>query len=101
MESGKQRWLDKAQTQTEKLKDLVNSLVTLSRMDEEDSPMKFSIFNISDCVLEVTQSFEDFASTNGHDLQISVEPDIQYNGDEYAIRQLISKMTSCGVLMVM
>ncbi len=90
MESGKQRWLDKAQAQTEKLKDLVNSLVTLSRMDEEDSPMKFSIFNISDCVLEVTQSFEDFASTNGHDLQISVEPDIQYNGDEYAIRQLIS-----------
>ena len=34
MEVGPQKWIDKAQTQTEKLTELVNSLVTLSRMDE-------------------------------------------------------------------
>ena len=35
MEVGKQKWIDKAMLQTEKLTELVNSLVTLSRMDEE------------------------------------------------------------------
>ena len=40
METGKQKWIDKAQAQTEKLTALVNALVTLSRMDEGVSPLK-------------------------------------------------------------
>lgn len=44
METGKQKWIDKAMAQTEKLTSLVNSLVTLSRMDEEDSPLKMEDF---------------------------------------------------------
>ncbi|MEI3140437.1 MAG: HAMP domain-containing sensor histidine kinase [Lawsonibacter sp.] len=38
MEAGRQERIDKALGQTEKLTSLVSSLVTLSRMDEEDSP---------------------------------------------------------------
>ena len=37
MDVGQQKWIDKARAQTEKLRELVASLVTLSRMDEEDS----------------------------------------------------------------
>ena len=33
MENGEQKWIDKAKAQTEKLTELVNSLVTLSRME--------------------------------------------------------------------
>ena len=44
METGKQKWIDKAQTQTEKLTELVNSLVTLSRRDEEKTPLHFAPF---------------------------------------------------------
>ena len=90
METGKQKWIDKAQAQTEKLKDLVNSLVTLSRMDEEDSPLKFEHFSISGAVSETAESFNDFARSKGHSLEISVMPDIDYFGDEYAVRQLVS-----------
>lgn len=90
METGKQKWIDKAQTQTEKLKNLVNSLVTLSRMDEEDSPLKFHHFNISDAVLETAESFQDYSQSNGHDLQLSIQPALSCHGDEYAIRQLVS-----------
>lgn len=90
METGKQKWIDKAQAQTEKLKNLVNSLVTLSRMDEEDSPLKFHHFNISDAVLETAESFQDYSLSNRHDLQLSIQPDISCHGDEYAIRQLVS-----------
>ena len=90
METGPQKWIDKAQAQTEKLKELVNSLVTLSRMDEEDSPLKFARFPISDAVAETAESFRDFAASQGHTLALSVAPGLEYNGDEYAIRQLVS-----------
>lgn len=90
METGKQKWIDKAQAQTEKLTELVNSLVTLSRMDEEDSPLKHEKFNISDAVGETAESFRDFAAEAGHGLSTSVEPNIEYVGDEYAVRQLAS-----------
>ena len=56
METGKQKWIDKAQTQTEKLTELVNSLVTLSRMDEEKTPLHFAPFAVSDAVRETAES---------------------------------------------
>ncbi len=90
METGKQKWIDKAMLQTERLKDLVNSLVILSRMDEEESPLKFEQFSISDAISETADSFVDYASTMGHELNITVAPDIFYYGDEYAVRQLVS-----------
>ncbi|MGN0688361.1 MAG: sensor histidine kinase [Oscillospiraceae bacterium] len=90
METGKQKWIDKAMSQTERLKELVNSLVTLSRMDEEESPLKFEQFSISDTISETAESFVDFAQSMGHELNISVAPDISYCGDEYAVRQLVS-----------
>ncbi len=90
METGKQKWIDKAQAQTEKLTELVNSMVTLSRMDEEESPLKMEEFNISEAVEETAGSFVDFALSRGHELNISAAPGIVYRGDEYAVRQLVS-----------
>ena len=57
MEVGQQKWLEKAQNQTERLKELVNSLVMLSRMDEEESPLKLSDFAVSEAVEETAESF--------------------------------------------
>lgn len=90
MEVGQQKWIDKARSQTEKLRDLVNSLVTLSRMDEEDSPLKFEHFSISDALQETVDSFTDYAESNGHALKVTITPDLDFYGDEYAIRQLAS-----------
>jgi signal transduction histidine kinase len=89
MEVGKQKWIDKAKGQTEKLTELVNSLVTLSKMDEE-TPLNIKEFNISDAVRETAESFSDFAEQNGHRLEINVASSIMYNGDEYTVRQLCS-----------
>lgn len=90
MEVGQQKWIDKARNQTEKLRELVNSLVTLSRMDEEDSPLKFEHFSISDALQETVDSFTDYAESNGHALKVTITPDLDFYGDEYAIRQLAS-----------
>ena len=90
MEVGKQKWIDKAQTQTEKLTALVNSLVTLSRMDEEESPLKMSPFSISEAVTQTAESFRDFTAERGLGLHVSAAPALTYCGDEYAVRQLVS-----------
>ena len=87
---GKQKWIDKALGQTEKLTSLVSSLVTLSRMDEEDSPLKPEPFPISEAVEETAESFRDFARSQGHPLELAIVPGLTYCGDEYAVRQLVS-----------
>ena len=90
MDVGPQKWIDKARAQTEKLKELVNSLVTLSRMDEEQSPLHMEPFPISDAVTETAESFREVAEGGGHPLALSVTPGLTYTGDEYAVRQLVS-----------
>ena len=90
MEVGRQKWIDKARAQTEKLTSLVNSLVTLSRMDEETSPLKREPFPISDAVRETAESFTELAASGGHALTVDVAPDLTCCGDEYAVRQLVS-----------
>ena len=90
MESGENKWIDKSLAQTEKLRDLVNSLVSLSRMDEEQSPLKMCDFSLSDAVSEIVGSFADFAAANCHMLTAEIAPEILYHGDEYAIRQMVS-----------
>ena len=89
MEVGKQKWIDKSKEQTEKLTELVNSLVTLSKTDEE-TPPDVREFNISDAVSETAGSFSDFAEQNGHRIETDIEPGLTYSGDEYMVRQLCS-----------
>ena len=90
MEVGKQKWIDKAMAQTEKLKALVNSLVTLARMDEEESPLKFADFAAGNAIRETAESFVDFAESKGLSLALDIDDELSYRGDEYAVRQLVS-----------
>lgn len=97
MEVGEQKWIDKAQAQTEKLKELVDSLVTLSRMDEDETPLQFADFDISAAVSETADSFADTAEAAGHRLETDIAPDIRYTGDEYAVRRLVSVLIDNAV----
>lgn len=87
MENGPQKWIGKAAAQTEKLTELVNSLVALSRMDEGEGAFSFSEFNASDAAEEIADSFSDYALSCGHALDAHIEPDVIYRGDEYAVRR--------------
>lgn len=90
MDVGEKKWIDMALRQTEKLGELVNSLVTLSRLDEDESPLRAAPFNASEAVGECAASFEEYALSNGHRLNISVDENVMFCGDEYAVRQLAS-----------
>ena len=90
LEVGEQKWISKAQAQTEKLSELVNDLVALSRLDEETPALRMAEFHISDAVAETAESFRDFAAAQGHSLETQIPSGLTYRGDEYAIRQLVS-----------
>ena len=90
METGPQKWIDKARAQTEKLTSLVSSLVTLSRMDEEKPPIRREPFDLSGAVQETAESFADLAESAAHALRLSIAPGLQLRGDEAAVRQLVS-----------
>lgn len=90
MEVGKQKWIDKAKAQTEKLGELVNSLVALAKMDELEEPSNVREFDVSESLGETADSFTDFAQSKGLSLNIKVQPQLRYSGDEYAVRQLAS-----------
>ena len=90
LEVGEHKWIEKSKAQTERLSELVNSLVTLSRMDEEESPLKLEPFPISEAVEETVESFLDHARSEGRELLSDIAPGLVYRGDEYAVRQLVS-----------
>ena len=97
MEVGEQKWIGKAQAQTEKLSELVNDLVSLARLDEEKPPARFARFDISGVVAETAESFRDFAAARGHALEADAAPGLSCCGDEYAIRQLVSVLLDNAV----
>lgn len=90
MEVGQSKWIDKATAQTQKMTELVNSLVTLSRMDEEQPPAAMTEFNLSAAVGETVDSFRDSAEAEGHPIKAEITDGIFYCGDETAMRQLVS-----------
>ena len=90
METGKNKWIDKIQAQTDKMRDLVNDLVTLSRMDEERPPVIMADFDISAAVAETADSFADSSQAAGLTLEQDIESGLSYHGDEAQIRQLCS-----------
>jgi len=90
MDTGKSKWIEKIQGQTDKLSHLVNDLVTLSRLDEEKPPIQINDFDLSAAVSEVAESFRDYAASHGHALELTIEKNFCYRGDEGAIRQLAS-----------
>ena len=90
MEVGEQKWIDKAQAQVSRMSDLVNRLVTLSRLDEETPKLSVTDFDISEAVGETAESFRDFAASQWHELETEIPSGIVYRGDEYAVRQLVS-----------
>lgn len=89
MEVGENRFIDKAKAQTNRMAELVDELVTFSRIDEgqdrEPAP-----FDASAATMDVASGFESYGEERGHELRIEVEPDLSYMGDEYGYRRLVS-----------
>ncbi len=90
MENGENEWTESIKNQVKRLTALTEKLVFLSRMDEESTKLTMLDFSISDAVLEVAKGFEPVAASQGKSLEIDIESNLSYCGDEPTIRQLVS-----------
>lgn len=89
MDIGENEWLSDIRTQTKRLAQLTNSLIQLSRMEEQPQLEKIE-FPLSDVVEETVETFQALARTQNKKLSSRIQPMISMNGDEKAIRQLVT-----------
>ena len=84
-------WIDDIRKQTEKLTELTNRLIYLAKTEEGTKSKLVKIdFPISDVVSDEVESFRGLAKSNGRDIDTAITPDLAYNGDQRAIRELVS-----------
>ena len=92
-ELGKNEWLDDIRSEGHRMAELVNQLVALSRMDEEGESLKFAEIALGELVADTVSEFEPLAKERGKALEVSVEKEISYLGDEALLHRLV------GILM--
>lgn len=88
MDIGENEWLNDIKSQTGRLADLTNSLILLSRMEEEQPQTPMIEFPLSDVVEETVNAFQAPAKTQGRRLTAKIQPMLSMTGDEKAVRRL-------------
>lgn len=89
-EIGKNEWLDDVRSEGIRMGGLINQLVVLSRMDEDEANLTATEFDLSNMVSDVVSEFEGIARERQKGLQLSVQSDMNYTGDEGLIRRLVA-----------
>lgn len=89
MDIGENEWLTDIRMQTKRLAQLTNSLIQLSRMEEQPQLEKIE-FPLSDLLEETVEAFQALAKTQNKNFSGRIQPMLSMNGDEKAIRQLVT-----------
>lgn len=92
-ELGKNEWLDDIRSEGQRMTELVNQLVALSRMDEENHMLNLSNVALGRMVADTVSEFEPLAVSRGKTIGANIDTDIIYHGDETLLRRLV------GILM--
>ena len=92
-ELGQNEWLDDIRTEGNRMAELVNQLVALSRMDEENRTLDVSQVYFGQMVQDTISEFGPLAQSRGKNLTADIDADIFLQGDENLLRRLI------GILM--
>lgn len=89
-ELGQNEWLEDIRYESHRMTNLVNQLVELTRMDEEHEEEAIEELIISDVVLDVVSEFKVLFHEKVKNLQIDIDKDIKFMGNEELIRKLVS-----------
>lgn len=89
MESGENEWTQSTRNQIKRLSYLTQQMITLSKLDEQNSIFEKSEISLSQLVCESVEMFEATAKTKNKTICARIEEDITFCGDEKAMTQLI------------
>lgn len=90
MEVGEREWIRDLRLQVGRLTRLTQDLIYLSRMEEAQPSAQRLEMVFSDVVEEVAQPFRGPALAKGQSLHVDITPMLTIQGDEGAVRQLVS-----------
>lgn len=97
LECGENEWLSDIQKQTERLKNLTDDLIYLSKMEESQNRFTRFEFPVSEVAEQIIESFEMLAKAQNKKLKYQIEPGLSYYGDEQGIRRLFSVLLDNAV----
>lgn len=89
-ETGKNEWLDDIRFEGQKMTELINQMLCLSRMDEGNTYIRRSTFDLSETINETADVFQPLISEKNLVFITDIEPNISYLGEDILIRQMIS-----------
>lgn len=89
MDLGENEWVIGTQRQVSNLRRLVNHLVSLSRLEEENTPLVTELFDLSKAAWEASEPFAGMAEFEGKSFTYHIQEHVEMKGDEGAVRQLI------------
>lgn len=97
MTYGENEWCGGIERQASYMRSLINSMIQMSKLDEGEQKMSFERFNVSDAVYDTAMAFAAPAKKKGLNIDVCVTPDLYINGDEGAVRQVVSILTDNAV----
>ena len=90
MDYGENEWIEGTKKQVSRLRKLVNNLVSLSKLDEQDTALVFERFSISDAAYECVDLYSSVAESVGKRIEADIEEDVNVTADENSIRQIFA-----------
>lgn len=88
MTQGENEWTQSIKSQVKRLTKLTNELVSLSRLDEENSKIIMTDFSLSDALIETLEPYKKLAEQNGKRMDVFTQLNVTYNGNEDSVRKL-------------
>jgi len=88
-ELGKNEWLDDIRSEGNRMAELVNRLVALSRMDEDDQKISFTEVQLGRMVTEAVSEFEPLAAIKNKTFEASIDSAVTCQGDDMLLRNLV------------
>ena len=87
---GKDKWIDQIKAQSERMGNLVNELLELSRLSEtEKCRLNFEKINLSETVNNTILFFESRAYEENHPIESDIAENILINGDALKLERLV------------
>lgn len=90
IQHGESQWIESIFNQVHRLSNLIESLVSLTRMDEDTYLLKVKEFSLSALVAETAEQFREMSIAYDKDLVVEVENTCNYSGNAQSISQLVS-----------
>ncbi len=96
-ELGHSEWLDDIRAEGQRMSALVAQLTALSRMDEDTPTMISAEFSFSDVCSDTVSEFAPLIDNKGLTMTAYIQPDLHLQGDEGAIRRLVTILVDNAV----